>query len=115
MLETELCDSDCDLDWRSSTSSKLQPQEERLVQQLNQLVKERLGESEFSWGGFRVTSADREQSYVGSVNGGISLSFFVARRSAGDNSACGDLPAKCKMQVVDVRCPFTPVNAPGVV
>ena len=83
--ETELRYRDGELNWTTSTSSRLKPQEERLVHELNKLVRERVTnfDDDFVWAGFRVTSGGRPRTYNGSARTGLSVAIVFAGPAGG--------------------------------
>ena len=81
-----------DLDWTSHAPGcapfKLTPTEERLVKHLNKVIRSKVLDYNFSWGGFRVTSCSRPHTYCGNASGGPSVATVIAK-PASDNSATG--------------------------
>ena len=112
--ETELRYPGGELDWTTSTSSRLKPQEERLVRALNELVEERVTnfDDDFVWAGFRVTSGDRPRTFNGSARTGLSVAMVFVEPARG-NSANGVAPERHTIRVVDGHGSHTPVESVG--
>ena len=114
LAQNELSGLDAQQTWCTSTSYRLQPQEERLVRAVNKLVREKVQGYDFTWGTIRVTAGGHQREHLDITNSGPSLAMLFGDFAGGAFASglirCSDTQ---KIFTYNGRSPFQSEAATG--